>query len=167
MKIAIIGKSGSGKSSLCSMLSNKVNIPILPENARKVLKYFTTQSQRRKQNIMTALQMFEEKKYDSFIIDRGLHDYIIFCQYYGLKNNLENYKLKNRYDKVFLMPNREFVKDDLRVEQNDNVAHGLQHKIESLYRETGHPLIPIPETTLDKQAEYVLDIVPSIRKYDN
>jgi predicted ATPase len=155
MKAIIIGRSGSGKSSLLKMLEN-IGKPIIKERAREILEKYSKYSVIHKQVKMMYEQWDREKGKDSFISDRGLHDYIVYSRRNGLHAPFYEERLNHRYNLVFRLPNRPFVQDGTRVEKDDIEAQSIQDEIEKLYMETGHTLIEVPNVDLIQKYRFVL-----------
>jgi len=160
-RVAIIGRSGSGKSALIDRLKNQVDLKIISEVAREVLHYHPDDSPEMKQLLMLNKQTLREDWYESFISDRGLHDYVTYSSLFP--NLSEAVKihypiLKYRYTHVFKVPNRPFNPEG-RVEKDEEEAENLQKRVELLYALTGHRLIHIPEDTLENKAKYVINSI--------
>jgi nicotinamide riboside kinase len=87
MKIFCVGSHGGGKSTLARYISNKYNLPFLPETARLILSEKELQIDQLRSDLTTAddyqrsifnRQLLEEKKYNEFCGDRSLIDVLAY-----------------------------------------------------------------------------------------
>lgn len=148
-KIVIMGRSGSGKSSLLKLFKgDNFYLPIIEEIAREVLDKYSSECSELKQRKMLELQLEQEEKFGKFITDRGLHDYVVFSEKYFKVPSNYIARLDSRYSMVFRLPRRPFLKEGIRVEDNENEAELIQQKIEDLYVQTNHTIIDVPNLEL-------------------
>lgn len=121
MKIALSGSGSTGKSTLSKIISEKYNIPMIPEFAREVAEEMKLENIRKltpdlsftfQKNILNR-KISEEKKYETFIADRSTADVAAYyfrwcCRDMDEDRNkqyIENcFKNLKTYDKIILLP---------------------------------------------------------------
>jgi len=159
-KIVLIGRTSSGKSTLIKLLKdNKCRLPVIGETARIILTKDKDQTVQYKQIKMMYNQWLQEEVEQNFISDRGLQDYVVFSRLNGVNSNFYNTQLPHRYNLIFKLPNRPFVKDGIRVEEDEKEADRIQCLIDDLYYQTGHKIINVPDIEIQKKYEFIMDFI--------
>lgn len=167
-KVALIGRSGSGKSSLIEYLRSdkEVELPIISETARDILQTYPHYSMTQRQYKMLYLQLGSEQDFirdlGGFITDRGLHDYCVYSNEVGLGTKFYNEQLDSRYDLVLKMPNRPFNPEG-RVERDEQEASRLQSLIDEKYLTTKHEIIDIPDLPIKAQGVFVKNLIKYLK----
>ena len=103
LRIAFVGSSSIGKSTLARAVRNKLKLPLIEETVRTVSNFaeiknvVNIENRERLLLQMSSIlyQKFEESKYHEFVSDRSVLDYYayfkILCEEYANENLLENY----------------------------------------------------------------------------
>lgn len=160
MKAILMGRSGCGKSLLTKLLKdNHCKLPVIGETARRILEKDKHQTVQYKQIKMMYNQWLQEEVEESFISDRGLHDYVVFGRLAGVNSNFYNTQLPHRYNLVFKLPDRPFEQDGVRVEEDEEHADRIQGLIDDLYMGTGHVIIPVPDIGLIGKYNFIMDFL--------
>ncbi len=156
-KFVITGPSGSGKTSVLRELKSR-GYAVLEEVAEEVLNRFKDkpddyEHRNLRQRIMCDLQYYRELSFEQentgpepkiLILDRGLHDYIGFSNYFlggGFSFPVDEDK---RYCAVISLSSNGFIRNDIRVEKDFDEAKKIYEIVRWFYEITNHPIIDIP-----------------------
>lgn len=132
MKIGCTGAGGTGKTTIATMLAEKLNLPFFPSVVRGVYQSFgltekdngslTPDQMEILQLTILRARQEEEKKYTEFISDRTLIDHVAYAIYVCefTKQEVERWRTvleKNlsQYDAILYFP----VEDGWFPEEND------------------------------------------------
>jgi predicted ATPase len=182
-KIVITGPSSSGKTSLIKELKFR-GFPILEEAAHEVLEKFKKlpnlpETIELRQYLMMKKQTHKELVLNhdyradinrTIVLDRGIHDYVGFTQYY-LGKEKAPMKLLKRYDKVFCLDATTFDKDDLRVEMNIHEARKIFSIIKEMYLDSGNTIVEVPnfsddeKTNIKLKSDFIIDKMKELNLY--
>lgn len=155
MKVVFCGAHGVGKSTLSSMLSEKLWLPILHDivvDAHKLGFVINENTPMETQMWLTGKQLEQEKIHPKFIGDKCIFDYYVYAQALAMDAEMTNVIKKialqtHAYDHIFFIkPEFPIVDDGLRSTniqfQNavDNVYQSFlkEHNIPHTYL-TGSP----------------------------
>lgn len=137
MKIAIIGAHGVGKTTLAKGLSEKLNIPLIPDTAAEAFhKGFIVNENTPIENqfwILCKQIEYERERGVSFIADKALFDNIVYSRQIfsdeRVLSLIEEIVLKNaHYDACFYIP----IEIPL-VADGRSIDIGFQKKIDQEY----------------------------------
>lgn len=161
MRIVLTGGPCCGKTSLINEFEKRGHF-VLKEQARDVLKEFPDIAFDDLEKEILRRQLKEELKLTSqerFFLDRGIIDTICYCGFHGvnLPSELNGIDLSNRYDVVFILDRIPLIKDNLRVEKNDDEAKKIHNEIFDAYVSLGYNPIRVPLIGIPERVDFILE----------
>lgn len=176
-KYVITGGACSGKTTVINHFKKR-GYSVLEETAREVIeerKNFNLDKKEKikRQEIIFNRQFKAEESYskkfiDCLFLDRSLIDGVAYFNYLFncFSKNFIKWKLKNRYDLVFVLDRLPFEKDGLRIEKTEEEAAKSHQKIIKAYRNYGYSLIFVPVMPVEKRVEFILNCVNELEGGD-
>ena len=185
-KYVLIGRSGSGKTSVLNELE-RLGFQIFDEVPRQVIternkkfsvrtfgRIFKEREVVKRQKIIFARHLKKEEEFEKnntpvLFMERGLIDFIAFTDYLCgfVPDEFYNpeYNLPNRYNLVFNLENLPFVKDDVRIEKDEEEASVIQDRVIKTYEDFGYSLINITAKSIKNPAKSIEKRVNLILNY--
>jgi len=168
-KYVISGGPCCRKTTLIDKLKEQ-GFSVLEESAREILEQRKKFPVNEKENLIRQQLIFEkqlqkeEKSNEGdgiLFLDRCLCEVSVYCKFLlnYIPENIANYNLLNRYEKVFFLDRYLFVDDGLRIEQGEEGAQKIQEIIYNTYKELGYNIIKIPKMDTEKRIEMILDYI--------
>ena len=171
-KHVIIGRSCSGKSSVVEELKN-IGYNTLEETATQVLKEKGPHGDDKEkildaQETMFFRQLNNENcsvtKNGIVFLDRSLIDIIAYTELLlgflpeSIKQAASNVRFSSRYDRVFGLEGLPFVKDGVRIENDEKEAQSIYDKVLVKYDKFGYSIINVPVLSSAKErASFIID----------
>ncbi|MEK7625807.1 MAG: ATP-binding protein [Patescibacteria group bacterium] len=175
--IAIVGGPGTGKTALVRELARR-GYHVIEEAARQVidegLANGETIEKIRANNERFQRAVLERKiknenissnqaNDDEFIFsDRGMHETWAYFQTYGMNmdSDLDNMLRTHTYYRVFLLDMLDnYDREDYARTESRKEAEELHRLTELAYRRYGVKVDNLPAMSVEKRADYVLDII--------
>ncbi len=174
-RIVITGGPGSGKTTVIEEF-NRRGIATMPEISREVIREAKEQGIDQlflEDPILFSRKLIEGrvKQYQAasrmnapvVFFDRGIPDVTAYLRYSGtpipsdFQQACETYK----YDQpVFIMPPwEEIYTTDFERYESFNQAQLIHNKLVNMYMELGYFIIFVPFGTVEKRADFILDVV--------
>lgn len=158
-RYVITGGPCCGKSSLIDLFESK-GLSTLSETAREVLENKGNESYHEMQlKLFTKQLEKEEPNGDGRVfLDRSAVDSIAYCNLYlgYIPQEIQDFNLRNRYDRVFIPDRLPFKPDSERVESGDEEAQRIHEEIHRVYKSFGYDPIPIPVISIKERGEFIL-----------
>jgi predicted ATPase len=88
-------------------------------------------------------------------LDRGIPDGIAYCELFNVESGWIKKISKNRYSKVFILEDLNFVEDPVRIE-DDETARKIGKKIFETYLNLGYCVVYIKKESVEKRIELIL-----------
>ncbi len=167
----LAGPPGAGKTTVLEIL--RARLAVVPEPARRVLAEQRTKGGQgtgdSNQSLFVRLMLdMAQADYAAAsgvtIFDRGLPDMLAFCAHYGLPSgSVRRAITAQRYGgKVFWFPPWQaiYTQDDERKLDFDG-AKRFGNLIAQSYRQSGYAMIPVPKTTPEERASFILTRIRS------
>ena len=178
-RIVITGGPGSGKTTVIEELSRR-GIATMPEISREIIREAKAQGIDQlfledpllfsRKLIEGRVKQFNEAgnmQTDVVFFDRGIPDVAAYLRYSKtpIPDDLMEITKKYQYDQpVFIMPPwEEIYTTDFERYESFNQAQLIHNKLVNMYAELGYFLIFVPFGTVEKRAEFILDVV---KKYE-
>ena len=176
-KIVITGGPGTGKSSIITELLKR-GYTCLEEISRQVIldarKDGIDQLFLKNPLLFSELllkgrkqQYNEAKNLDSELvfIDRGLPDVLAYMEFIGddYPQEFIDVCVNNVYDFVFILsPWQEIFTSDNERYENFEQAVTIHHHLLHTYEKYEYNLLDVPFDTVEKRADYILEIIKSV-----
>jgi len=180
IKIAIVGATSSGKSTLIKELKKKTDIPIIEEVARKEIEKLgksplelSPEEQLKFQMNLLEKQIEVENNYKDFITDRSVIDILTYFYYFGLHYKFPDkfidsynriYKHISSYSVIVYIPLTKeipFVKDGVRYECEfcRNLLDALLFQILFNCRYFPVAIYTLDRVDLQERVNFILDLI--------
>lgn len=163
MKIIISGSASCGKTSVINELATRGS-KVFEDSARKVLTERKNHLPLRpeiefRQNKILKLQKIneEEPSKELTFFDYGLIDILSYTQHLSKKKTKFPSDLSLKYGMVFLLDRIPWIKDDIRVESNNQEAEEIHKLIENNYKKFGYTPISVPALPVKERVDFILD----------
>lgn len=170
MKIFLTGAHSSGKTTLANALAERLNLPVLPEVARRVLRekglVFPVPVDRVNE-VQQAIAIEQWRLFDdapdSYISDR-LFDYHAYSTIYGgslIGFCPQRFEAWFENAHVFMLPTRRdlFVTDEIRGPSDFDDALRIDGALMMLYQMHGIPVHRVRSASVDVRVEEVLSVI--------
>ena len=174
-RVAIIGRSSSGKSTLVKELSNR-GYSTLEQLAREVLEERKEFKATPEENLIRQKEIyFRQLERENLLqglsfCDRGLVDILAYAEYFGVEIPFADRNLlRGRYHLILELEKRPFVIDGLRIEKDEKEADKIYEKIRGKYLELEYTPVPIPnfcegrEKNVKRRVDYIEEILDRFR----
>jgi len=157
MIYVLTGGASCGKTSVIEHLKEK-GFNVLAETAKEVLREFPDWSYKKKQVEIFRRQTERENALgeEDVFMDRSVID----CQIYSkilLDRVPVKIKVKRRYDKIFILDRLPFVKNDVRIESDEEEAQKIHNALVEEYRSLGYKPVFVPVMNVDERVGFILD----------
>jgi len=174
-RIVITGGPGSGKTTVIEELSRR-GIATMPEISREIIREAKAQGIDQlfledpllfsKRLIEGRIKQFEDAaRLNAPVVffDRGIPDVTAYLRYSNTPVPAEFREITRRYQydqPVFVMPPwEEIYTTDFERYESFNQAQLIHNKLVNEYMELGYFLIFVPFGTVEKRADFILDVV--------
>lgn len=161
------GPPGAGKSTVLDLLADQM--PVIAEPARRVLLQQRAIGGRGtgEQDPALFIRLMRDTILDDYtfatgptVFDRGLPGLLAFCEYYGISSSDIRRHIKHlRYNRtVFWFPPwQDIYKTDAERQLDFEGAAQFGHLVRQSYLQSGYVLVPVPKTTPEQRAAFILN----------
>jgi predicted ATPase len=158
-KYVLTGGPCCGKTTLLSELQRR-GFSVLEETARQVIAENPNLTLEERQIIIFNQQLKKENCLElgkAYFLDRSLIDGIAYSLFYGnkLPKVFQDFDLRERYSRIFVLSQLPFEKDAIRVE-NEDEAKIIHKKIKEIYESLRYNTLEIPVMPVKQRAEFIL-----------
>lgn len=161
MKIAICWAHGVGKTTLSRILSEKLNLPILPDivvDAFHLGFEINENTPIETQIWLTGKQLENEKINTSFVADKCIFDYFVYADVLGMDSEVvsvvQKIALRNgNYDYIFYIRPEFPIKDDGIRSINPDFQKWVQDRYERFLKEGGFKYIILTGSVEERVTE--------------
>jgi predicted ATPase len=88
-------------------------------------------------------------------LDRGIPDGIAYCELFNVESEWIKKISKNRYSKVFILEDLDFVEDSVRIE-DEETAKKIGKKIFETYLNLGYRIVYLKKESVENRIELIL-----------
>ena len=166
MKISITGSFGVGKTTLANILQEKINIPLLPEVARILIKQghkmdkgVTPDLEYIMAKMQEELENGKEWIADRCFIDLYAYIKILFPKHVGLNYEILSFLQKSKYDFIFYLPIEFPIENDGERSVDVKFQKKIDREIKKIIKEFFPNNFYKITGTKEKRIEKILKII--------
>ena len=165
----LTGAPSSGKTTLIKELEKR-GFKVVHEVAREYIEEEISKGKTlekiredellfQREIVKRKLKIEEELPENEIIfLDRGIPDGIAYCELFNVDSRWIKKISKNRYSKVFILEDLDFIEDTVRIEDKET-ARKIGKRIFEVYLKLGYRVVYIKKESVEKRIELILKAI--------